>query len=110
MREGDGRSTGPAGTGRIARVLVGAQVAISLVLLVSASLFVKTMLNLRGVDVGFSRTGVLTLSVDPVFSHETRGDPETSDRELFWRRTLGRYGHPRCPSRQPVRADAALGA
>ncbi len=90
MRDGDTRSTSPAGTGRIARVLVGAQVAISLVLLVSASLFVKTMLNLRGVDVGFSRTGVLTLSVDPVFSHETRGHPETSDRELFWRRTLER--------------------
>jgi predicted permease len=47
------------------QVLVGAQVALSLALLVAAALFARTMLNLRAVDLGFSPGGVLTMSVDP---------------------------------------------
>ena len=47
------------------QVLVGAQVALSLALLVAASLFARTMMNLRAVDLGFMPDDVLTMSVDP---------------------------------------------
>jgi putative ABC transport system permease protein len=47
------------------QVLVGAQVALSLALLVAAALFARTMMNLRAVDLGFMPGDVLTMSVDP---------------------------------------------
>jgi predicted permease len=45
--------------------LVVAQVAISLVLLVGAGLFLRTLQNLRHVDVGFSPSNVLLFRVSP---------------------------------------------
>ena len=47
------------------QVLVGAQVALSLALLVAAALFARTMMKLHAVDLGFTPGGVLTMSVDP---------------------------------------------
>jgi predicted permease len=47
------------------QVLVGAQVALSLALLVTAALFARTMMNLHAADLGFAPGNVLTLSVDP---------------------------------------------
>jgi predicted permease len=44
--------------------LVTAQVALSLVLLVGAALFVRTLRNLQGLDAGFSRDGVLLAGLD----------------------------------------------
>jgi predicted permease len=61
----DGR--GPAsGTSRspIGKVLIVAQVAISLVLTVGAILFIRSLVNLTNVDTGFNREGVLRLEVD----------------------------------------------
>lgn len=78
---------GLAGSRRTAaagRVLVVGQVALSLVLLVGAVMFVKTMVNLRAVDLGFSRSRVLTMSLDPMYI----GDAAAETREQFWRRTL----------------------
>ena len=49
----------------LTRGLVVAQVAISLVLLVGAGLFVRTLGNLRGVDVGFNEQQLLTFAVRP---------------------------------------------
>jgi putative ABC transport system permease protein len=46
------------------RGLVVAQVALSLVLLVGALLFVRTLRNLATVDAGFQRTGILVAAVD----------------------------------------------
>jgi predicted permease len=48
------------------QTLVVAQVALSLILLVGGGLFVRTLANLKGVDLGFRRQGVFTLSVFPV--------------------------------------------
>jgi len=50
--------------GRVGRGLVVAQVALSLVLLVGAGLFVRTLENLRTVDPGFRPRGVLLVHVD----------------------------------------------
>jgi putative ABC transport system permease protein len=49
---------------RLGQALVVAQVSLSLVLLVGAGLFVRTLQNLRGVDRGFRHEGVLLVDVD----------------------------------------------
>lgn len=46
------------------KVLVAAQVALSLLLVTAAGLFVRTLYNLRTFDAGFARDGVLQLVVD----------------------------------------------
>jgi predicted permease len=48
----------------LSRVLVCAQIAMSLLLVFGASLFVRTMANLHSVDVGFNRDNVLLFSVN----------------------------------------------
>src|SRR5271165_2752535 len=62
----DGRSqTSASSKGPLAKVLVVSQVALSLVLLVGAGLFVRSLLNLTNVDTGFNKENVLRLRVDP---------------------------------------------
>src|SRR5260221_5809114 len=60
---------------RMRRSLVVAQVAASLVLLVSASLFMRTLQNAQAVDPGFSTRSGLLASIDltPAGYDETRG-------------------------------------
>jgi predicted permease len=48
----------------LAKALVIAQVSLSLVLMVVAGLFLRTLVNLNGVDPGFNRQGVLRLNID----------------------------------------------
>ncbi len=62
----DGRSqSGGQAKGPLAKALVVSQVALSLVLLVSAGLFVRSLVNLASVDTGFNRENVIRLRVDP---------------------------------------------
>jgi predicted permease len=49
----------------LAKTLLVAQVALSLVLLIGAGLFLRTLDNLRRVDVGFNPTNLLMFSVSP---------------------------------------------
>src|SRR5439155_109977 len=65
LKEGGRRwSTGPA-RNRLRSALVVSQVALSLVLLVVAALFTRSLENLLSVDLGFRPEHVLVLSVDP---------------------------------------------
>ncbi len=48
----------------LANVLIIVQIAISLMLLVGAGLFVRTLINLRTLDAGFRRDGVLVFGID----------------------------------------------
>jgi len=52
----------------LSRTLLVGQVAVSLALLVGAGLFLKTVVNLRNVDVGFNPENVLLFSLDPTRS------------------------------------------
>lgn len=64
LRDGSGRSTGGAGLSRARRVLVAAQVAISITLLAGATLFARSMATLDTLDVGFARDGLLAMDFD----------------------------------------------
>lgn len=64
---GPGRATREIGSWKrrlVDRVLVGSQVALSMVLLVFAGLFVRSLQNLWKVDTGYDRSNVLMFSVD----------------------------------------------
>jgi predicted permease len=50
---------------RFRKVLVVAQVALSLLLLIGAGLFTRSLMNLRALDPGFQATRLLAFSVDP---------------------------------------------
>jgi len=65
------------------RALVVAQVALSLVLLVGAVLFVRTLRNLATLDAGFQRTGILIASLDarPLRLPNTQGN--ATERDLL---------------------------
>lgn len=58
-------NTGGAGRVRAGRVLVVAQVALSLVLVLGAALFVRTLHNLLNENLGYDRQHLLMVRVDP---------------------------------------------
>jgi len=64
----EGGRTMSAGRSRLGRLLVVAQIAASLVLLVGAGLFLRTVRNLRQVDVGFAADNLLLVPVNPVLN------------------------------------------
>jgi predicted permease len=63
LKDGRGHASGTSRS-PIGKVLIVAQVAISLVLTVGAILFIRSLVNLTNVDTGFNREGVLRLEVD----------------------------------------------
>ena len=60
----DGRTMSGPGIGLLSHVLVAAQVALSLVLVVAAGLFVGTFERLAAVPLGFDKDRVLVVNVD----------------------------------------------
>jgi predicted permease len=63
LKEGSLASTAGRGRLRLRRVLVAAEVALSLLLLVGAGLLIKSFMRLQAVDAGFDPSGVLTMRV-----------------------------------------------
>ena len=53
---------------RVRRFLVVAQVSLSLLLLIGAGLFTRSLYNLKNLDPGFRSAGILTFSIDPALS------------------------------------------
>jgi predicted permease len=53
------------GTGRLGRSLIIAQMALSLVVLAVAGLFIRTLTHLRGIELGYEPHGVLDASLYP---------------------------------------------
>lgn len=62
---GGGRLVGRGAHSRLARCLMVLQVALSVVLLVGAGLFARTLRNLEAVDIGFNRSNLLLFAVNP---------------------------------------------
>lgn len=65
LKEGGAGSRMGARRSRLARALVSAQVALSLVLLVGAGLFLRTLQKLENVPLGFERDHLLMFTVSP---------------------------------------------
>jgi predicted permease len=63
LKDGRGQTAGRA-KGPLAKVLVVSQVALSLVLLIGASLFVRSLINLTNVDAGFHKENTIRMHVD----------------------------------------------
>jgi len=74
------RSGAPLG-----KLLVVAQFAMSLLLVLGAGLFVRTLQNLQRVDLGYAREGLLLMNVDPVAAGYKGARLETLPRELVER-------------------------
>jgi predicted permease len=68
LRDGAGRSTATAARRRFRDLMVAAQVALSLVLLIGAGLMVRSLVRLVAVDPGFRPERVLTAMLDLPFS------------------------------------------
>ena len=64
MKEG-GSATQSISRSRISKALVAIQVALSLTLLVAASLFIRTLRNIQNIDIGFERENIATFEIDP---------------------------------------------
>jgi predicted permease len=65
LGRGQGRGiAAPSSRISLARGLIVAQIALSLVLLASASLFLRSLMNLTKVDTGFNKQNVLVLNLD----------------------------------------------
>jgi predicted permease len=72
----DGRGAAGAGAKNLlAKALVVSQIAFSLVLLVGAGLFLRSLMNLTNVDTGFNRENVLRLQTDASSAGYKEGDP-----------------------------------
>src|SRR5215212_7786261 len=74
LKEGSRSSTGGLRTGLARRLLVVTEVSLALVLLVGAGLFVRTLMRLQEVALGFDPRNVLTMTV--ASSPSPSGGPE----------------------------------
>ncbi|HSO74988.1 MAG TPA: ABC transporter permease [Blastocatellia bacterium] len=63
LKEGGGRSVGGASRNRLRGALVVSEVAMALVLLISAGLLIRTVTRLRDVNTGFDPENLLTMNV-----------------------------------------------
>jgi predicted permease len=67
LKEGRGAASGSRES-RGSKALVSAQVALSLVLLIGAALFLRTLVNLANVNTGFDKKNVLLFTIDPGYA------------------------------------------
>ncbi len=86
LKEGSARSTASAGVGRARAALVVAEIALSLVLLVSAGLLTRSMANLISADPGFDPRNVVAAEIWLTGS----GHDSTADIAGFYDRLIGR--------------------
>jgi len=78
LKDETGAVAGGHGHVRLRKALVGLQIGLSTVLLVGAGLFVRTLQNLRSVDLGFETERVVTFGVQPATVYD-----ETRKRQVF---------------------------
>lgn len=71
LKEQSGQSTGTRAAGFFRKTLVAMQMAISLLLLVSAALFARTLVNLANVNLGIERENLVTFGMHPRLNRYT---------------------------------------
>lgn len=99
---GGGRSGISLGAGRLGRALVVAQMAVAVVLLLGAGLFVRSLYELSSVSLGFQTQAITTFSLSPVKSLYR-------DLESVRRQTLDVMGRiERLPGTEMVAASSHL--
>jgi putative ABC transport system permease protein len=81
LKEAASHTTGGQGSARVRKVLVGAQVMISAVLLIPTGLFLKSLVNLLHVDLGLRTENVITFGIAP----ELNGYKPEQSRTAFTR-------------------------
>jgi len=100
-----------AARSRLLPVLVSVQVALSLALLIGASLFVRTLNNLQKLDPGFNREGVLLVNLEgartaapPQLVDEVRAVPGVISASVSTHTPLSgaTWTEPAVPSGQPL--------
>jgi predicted permease len=74
LKDGAQRSSSRGARLTLGKMFVIAQVALSLLLLIGAGLFIRSLQNLRQVDAGFARENVLVLKLEPIDSDHNEGD------------------------------------
>ncbi len=84
----EGRSSDSRGPHRIRGVLIIAEIATAMILLVGSSLLIRTFVRLASADLGFEPKGVLTLKVAP----SRRRYPDDAKRAAFYARILENAG------------------
>ena len=62
----EGRTTSTGGMLNLRRLVVCMQVGLSVLLLMASGIFLRTLKNLRAVDVGFNTTHLVTFGIDPI--------------------------------------------
>ncbi|MFI5094049.1 MAG: ADOP family duplicated permease [Candidatus Acidiferrales bacterium] len=86
LKEGEGSSAGwTHGAGKwftMGNALVVAQVALAMVVLVGAGLLVRTLQNLRSIDVGFDSHNILIFGIDPTLIGYKNAQVDSFYRDL----------------------------
>jgi len=83
---GGARTLGSGARSRLAGGLMVVQVALSIVLLIGAGLFARTLANLQRVDAGFNRSRLLIFSVDAMSAGKKR-----EELAPFYQRVAARF-------------------
>ena len=86
LKEGGRSQSSSLHRGRLSSLLVVTQIALSLVLLVSAGLFIKSFRQLRNVNPGFDPAGVATMHI----SLPRTGYAESRQKAVFFQQVLDR--------------------
>ncbi|MEI9979366.1 MAG: ABC transporter permease [Edaphobacter sp.] len=82
LRMDDQRTMG-SGLGTLGKALIVSQIAISLILLQAAGLFIRTLESLRSFDPGFERASLLEVSLAPMPQGYTKIDMADYRRQLL---------------------------
>jgi predicted permease len=82
LKDQAGALAGGARQARFRKALVAAQVALSLLLLVGAGLFVRSLMNLRGLGPGFPAEKLLAFNVDPSLNSYDSGKSKAFYKQL----------------------------
>ncbi|HEY3742618.1 MAG TPA: ABC transporter permease, partial [Bryobacteraceae bacterium] len=86
IRQHSGRGGGVRGSAA-GRMLIAGQIALSLVLVIGAVVFVESLGKLRSIDVGFKRDGILLAQLFPATGAQNR---KMNDRDAYYRQLAER--------------------